>query len=156
MSTKMMWLPRAATSRDVFPCWNQKGKMSWKTLCTLGNTISMPTQHVQQQAHGLWGSAPSQDLSYTCEHFRCELVSSSCIQGMRSGFPGSAASPLLLQRICLFCRSFFRKSFLQPTNTRATIRGPAQLCSPRHFIVFYTAGLLTRETKVIYTTSLTL
>lgn len=155
MSAKLMWLPRAATSRDVFPCWNKKRKMSWKRLCTLGGTISTPTQHLRQQAQGLLSNASSQDLFSICEHLRRELVSSSCVQGMGSGFPGSAASPLLLQGICQFCRSHW-KSFLQPTNTWAAIRGPPQLCSPRYFIAFCTAGLLTHETKVIYTTSLTL
>lgn len=133
----------------------KKGKWTGKTLHFRRYNLHA---HPPSAAAGTWtiGNAPSQDLFYTCEHFRCELVSSSCIQGMGSSFPGSAASPLLLQGICLFCRSFCRKSFLQPTNMRATMRGTAQLCSPRHFIAFYAAGLLTHETKVIYTTSLTL
>lgn len=37
--------------------------MSWKRLCTLGGTISTPTQHLQQQAQGLLSNASSQDYS---------------------------------------------------------------------------------------------
>lgn len=120
----------------------------------------MATQHLQQLAHGLLSNAATRTCSPPV-NFRCELLSSSNIQGMGNSFPGSAASPLLLQEICLFCRSHW-KSFthqlekLQPTNMRVTIRELAQLCSPRYFTASCTAGLLTHETKMIYTTSLTL
>lgn len=46
--------------------------------------------------------------------------------------------------------------FQAPSNTGAAVKGPAQRYSPRHFIAFCTADLLTRETEVIYTTSLIL
>lgn len=57
--------------------------------------------------HGLLSNEPSWDegpLFSTCKHLRCELALSYCVHGMGSHFVGSAAFPLLLQRICPFGR----------------------------------------------------
>lgn len=159
-----MWLPRAATSRDVFPCWNQKGKkwagkdltmLTWQSL-TAGSWSYWAVYLAVTKDHYSPSVNHVSDVSYlqltACKAwgviFR-DLQHFLCCHGRTVSLAAASGNASCKSQWIAGC-------FQAPSNMGAIFNRLAQLYNPRHFTAFCIAGLLMHKAEVVCATSLTL